>query len=541
MSKPKTRTLVVLGIAVAELAAAGAVAWNRRGLASMPTPPPPPEETRPDLAAAADDLRRLAGHVTDEQWDKGLRIVKEIRARAGEDRALAHLANRAEASILARADRFGDLDAMMDRAVAEHQRTPWRTAPLWADYVSFRLLTPDGAGICQERLSKLPAGAREDLERTYWQRFGEALCAMIRAQHPEPALSLIAALGGGDAAPFDRLLPPACVALGVLGGDAGKPQWTDEAIRRLEADGLDALPLSPTRRRHGVELAALYETRSKLFGDDNKARAKFWLDRYKLAAAKGAAEMVDRCAEYLVASAAGLGPAEVRPFKDRIARGIAEADPSETLRRDVSLLMRVSQQRGDREETEMASQALLALGAYEPDVTDATIGEIERRLKERGLSLRAINNAKTYILHGPAGVDGQDKTADDVASPWQYPFDTRHLLGDAALETIDAALAKTDAADWPRRGWLLAWLGRRAEAGREFETAYRKAAVSSEAVTEALKPAARALVLWSGTLAAADNYVKWRQFGADGADGEPGTSDDLTDPLARYAAPHDAK
>ena len=461
-----------------------------------------------------------------ERWDDALAVASSIRQAAGEDRRLVLLADRIETSMLGRAGRGAEMDANIDGILSTHSSAGWRTGPAWKDYVAMRLLTPDGVGPCRTRLETLPESIRPEMENAFWERISEAASGfpwLPDRPSPDP-LGMTVAAGGGQSPPFDKLLPSAIASVGLAAAQANQRTWLEEAIRRLE----DAEKYVPP----------LYQAASDLMTGPsaNADRCEFWSGKYLIAVERGEAALAETCADGLVAGATGLATKHLEHIKTEAAKGLAAEKTPLALGPMLRLLSRLGTAREDKVLASAAYRTLLAVSVYEPEAIAANVAAADRMFKDWGMSLRAIANAKSFILHGPSGPDGVAKTADDVASPWAGEFRAGALIGEGGTKLVRDALTRASKDDCIRRGWLLTWLDRRAHAAAEFEVAYRAADATTEAITRVVKPTGRSLVLWSGTLAAADQYVKWRQFGPEGPDGKSGTADDLSDPLAEHLA-----
>ena len=145
---------------------------------------------------------------------------------------------------------------------------------------------------------------------------------------------------------------------------------------------------------------------------------------------------------------------------------------------------------------------------------------------------------------GPNGPDGKPNTGDDIADPLASVGapDEADLV-----EVARAAIAQTKPLNPSSRGrlWMLA--GNYPRAMREFMNAYGATQLETftargpKRMTQATGEIATALKAIDGHVHRANRFLLYQHHGPAGADGEPGTDDDLTNPLSDLPSGYWAK
>ncbi len=144
-----------------------------------------------------------------------------------------------------------------------------------------------------------------------------------------------------------------------------------------------------------------------------------------------------------------------------------------------------------------------------------------------------------FQKYGPSGKDGQPGTEDDLKNPLDDapPADEADLAAFAR-----EAIPKLEPRACTERGrlWMLA--GDYPRALREFTNAYRAAALETTKrkwprhMTDAAGDIAAALKAIDGHVHRANQFLLFQRYGPAGKDGEPGTADDLANPLKELPA-----
>lgn len=199
-------------------------------------------------------------------------------------------------------------------------------------------------------------------------------------------------------------------------------------------------------------------------------------------------------------------------------------------------------------------KAILQMYAGKPDDALATLTRAYRLLDTDGKSVEATVRCMaaacrakagealaaepllSYQEFGPAGPDGAPGNQDDLASP--YPeisplgADSVKIAEAKALEIIRNAPASDAAVNGLiEYGSVLSLAGQSDEALSVARAAY-SIANDEKTLNRAVMAVASALRAQRGHIAVANEYIECQRYGTAGKDEQPGTPDDLQDPLA---------
>ena len=151
-----------------------------------------------------------------------------------------------------------------------------------------------------------------------------------------------------------------------------------------------------------------------------------------------------------------------------------------------------------------------------------------RCLKALDGNLARANAYRQFQRSGPAGLDGRAGTQDDLADPlaaFEPPFDPEH--------DTEFRQATASAKSLREKGYLRLYWGKPKEALQALKQAY----LTCRAV-DRLDGAANDVVVGlkaaQGHALGLDRFYLYQQYGPKGKDGQAGTADDLTDPLADF-------
>lgn len=143
-----------------------------------------------------------------------------------------------------------------------------------------------------------------------------------------------------------------------------------------------------------------------------------------------------------------------------------------------------------------------------------------------------VTNANRFLLfqkYGQAGPDGKIGTEDDLP-PFLNELKRAIDPGFSAKLTAEAEkqIDPLDAMALRRRGMFYIHAGKPEHALESFQREYSLVSASADAASNAVNDIAMALRAVSGRVFTAKNFLEYQQYGPAGADGKPGTADDLS-------------
>lgn len=183
--------------------------------------------------------------------------------------------------------------------------------------------------------------------------------------------------------------------------------------------------------------------------------------------------------------------------------------------------------------SEALAEAKIAFMVCDPDATP--LRETSENVVK---SLIGVHGGKTDVVlqwlkfqrHGAAGEDGKPGTADDLTNPLDAVKPPQGAERDQALAE---ALSRQPKTYWGRRtsGYIALVQGQPREALEHFRAAYPLAPNDNEGLPMAVNDLVVALKAVTGHTLLSEPLLNFIQYGPNGPDKQPGTADDLSNPL----------
>ena len=184
---------------------------------------------------------------------------------------------------------------------------------------------------------------------------------------------------------------------------------------------------------------------------------------------------------------------------------------------------------------EAAFEGKVLVDTCKPENLGKAVDLLSMALKGLDGSVARVNKFLEYQKQGAAGPDGKPGTPDDLTDPLVSLESPSKAERDRLFSEAMATLPKT----WEgrlSRATLNRYWGRPGDALRELKIAFALCPVEKDTLQKVVDRITEVLVQVSGDRTAGEKFVEFQKFGVAGPDGNPGTPDDLTNPLDKYAA-----
>jgi hypothetical protein len=174
----------------------------------------------------------------------------------------------------------------------------------------------------------------------------------------------------------------------------------------------------------------------------------------------------------------------------------------------------------------LSTEAATTRSARATSTGDDPLFTLVRALKAKEGGLRSANALIQFVAAGPEGADGTAGTADDQKDP----LAAFSLPAEAERDKLFAEAARRLAAEPLKLACLYAYWDKPAESLRAFRLHYLRATTAA-GLKAAATVLAQAMRAFGRPEAEVDAFFAFQNSGPAGADGKPGTADDLKDPI----------